>query len=142
MFFDDSADHQRRMFRRGGASKPAIQAGGAEGFYFVPPNQLNPHSSYHLSFNLGYPNRYDRAHGYTGSYLMVHGNKVSIGCYAMTDPVIEEIWTLMDAAYRQGQPFIRVHIFPFRMTPGNMDRHGDGPWHEFWENNKTHSEVP
>ncbi len=105
-----------------------------EGFYFVPPNQLNPHSSYHLSFNLGYPNRYDRTHGYTGNYLMVHGNSVSIGCYAMTDPVIEEIWTLMDAAYRQGQPFIRVHIFPFRMTPDNMDRHGGGPWHEFWKN--------
>ncbi len=105
-----------------------------EGFYFVPPHQLNPYSSYHLSFNLGYPNRYDRAHGYTGSYLMVHGNSVSIGCYAMTDPVIEEIWTLMDAAYRQGQPFIRVHVFPFRMTPANMQRHGGGRWHEFWEN--------
>jgi len=95
---------------------------------------LNPHSSYHLSFNLGYPNRYDRAQDRTGSFLMVHGNSVSIGCYAMTDPVIEEIWTLMEAAYGQGQPFIRVHIFPFRMTQANMDLHGKGKWHEFWEN--------
>ena len=31
-----------------------------EGFYFVPPSQMNPWSSYHLSFNLGYPNRYER----------------------------------------------------------------------------------
>jgi murein L,D-transpeptidase YafK len=107
-----------------------------EGFYFVPPNQLNPYSSYHLSFNLGYPNRYDRSYGRTGSALMVHGNRVSIGCYAMTDPVIEEIWTLMDAAYRQGQPFIRVHVFPFRMTQENMDKHGEGKWQSFWVNLK------
>ena len=107
-----------------------------EGFYFVPPSQMNPWSSYHLSFNLGYPNRYDRAHGYTGSFLMVHGNSVSIGCYAMTDPVIEEIWTVMDAAYSSDQPFIRVHVFPFRMTQENMIQYGQGRWYDFWANLK------
>jgi len=44
-----------------------------EGFYRVYPKQLNPHSKFHLAFNLGYPNAYDRAHRRTGSYLMVHG---------------------------------------------------------------------
>ena len=31
-----------------------------EGFYTVGADQLNPHSDYHLSFNLGYPNAYDK----------------------------------------------------------------------------------
>ena len=63
-----------------------------EGFYTVDGSQLNPNSNYHRSFNLGFPNAFDRAHGRTGSLLMVHGDCRSIGCYAMTDPVIDEIW--------------------------------------------------
>ncbi len=107
-----------------------------EGFYFVKPSQMNPHSSYHLSFNLGYPNAYDRAHGRTGSYLMVHGNCVSIGCYAMTDDVIEEIYTIMSKAFEQGQPYIRVHAFPFPMTEANMTTYAADPNIEYWKNLK------
>ncbi|MEM8686193.1 MAG: hypothetical protein AAGF81_02625 [Pseudomonadota bacterium] len=44
-----------------------------EGFYVVTPQQMNPRSKYHLSFNIGYPNAYDRSYGYTGKHLMVHG---------------------------------------------------------------------
>ena len=81
-----------------------------EGFYFVPRSRMNPRSRFHLSFNLGYPNTYDRAHRRTGSALMVHGNCVSIGCYAMTDERIEKIYSLCDASLMNGQPEIhRVH---------------------------------
>lgn len=105
-----------------------------EGFYYVPPKRMNPYSSYHLAFNLGYPNAYDRAHRRTGSALMVHGSDVSIGCYAMTDPGIEEIYTLADAALRGGQRYFRVHCFPFRMTDANMRRHQGSVWIDFWRN--------
>lgn len=108
-----------------------------EGFYYVPPSQMNPNSRFHLSFNLGYPNTYDRHHGRTGSALMVHGNRVSIGCFAMTDAKIEEIYALADAALRNGQPYFRVHIFPFRMTQENMARHQGSRWSAFWENLKA-----
>jgi len=108
-----------------------------EGFYFVTPARMNPNSRFHLSFDLGYPNAYDRSHERTGSALMVHGNRVSIGCYAMTDPGIEEIYTLVDAALRGGQKFFRVHCFPFRMTGENMDQHRDSEWFEFWQNLRT-----
>lgn len=107
-----------------------------EGFYFVPPSAFNPWSDYHLSFNLGYPNAFDRAQGRTGNYLMVHGRCVSIGCYAMTNPVIEKIWTLAHAAYQDGQPFFRTHIFPFRMTEENMSKHTGSRHDAFWENLK------
>jgi len=108
-----------------------------EGFYFVKPAQMNPYSSYHLSFNLGYPNAYDRAHNRTGDFLMVHGNCVSIGCYAMTDKGIEEIYTLMGAAQKGGQPFVRVHVFPFPMTKENIKAHKGNPNLDFWQNLKT-----
>ena len=107
-----------------------------EGFYFVTIDSLNPNSRFHLSFNLGFPNAYDRAHDRTGSFLMVHGDCVSIGCYAMTDGGIEEIYGLAEAALQSGQRFFRVHIFPFRMTDENMMRYADSPWAEFWANLK------
>jgi murein L,D-transpeptidase YafK len=119
-----------------------------EGFYFVGRNQLNPYSSFHLSFNIGYPNKYDRAYGRTGSALMVHGNCVSIGCFAMTDSKVEEIYTMAEAALRNGQPFFRVHIFPFRMTAENMRKHKRSKWIRFWENLREgyeyfeHNNVP
>lgn len=107
-----------------------------EGFYYVPPSRMNPRSRFHLSFNLGYPNLYDRTHGRTGSALMVHGSTVSIGCFAMTDPIIEEIYTYMESAMRNGQKFVRVHCFPFRMTPERMEKHKQSPWLDFWNNLK------
>lgn len=108
-----------------------------EGFYFVKPGQMNPYSSYHLSFNLGYPNTFDRAHGRTGNYLMVHGDCVSIGCYAMTDEGIEEIYTLLAGALNAGQPYVRVHVFPFPMTDENLKAHKNNKNISFWKNLKT-----
>lgn len=104
-----------------------------EGFYAVGSEALNPNSQYHLSFNLGYPNAYDRAHGYSGSMLMVHGKCVSIGCYAMGDRQIEEIYTLVGSALQRGQPFVRVHAFPFRMTDANLAAYSDHRWYDFWQ---------
>ena len=103
-----------------------------EGFYDIKPAQMNPSSSYHLSFNLGYPNAFDRANGRTGSFLMVHGACVSIGCFAMTDPVIEQIWTLMEAAFANGQTGVPVHIFPFPLTQANLKAHAADPNAAFW----------
>jgi murein L,D-transpeptidase YafK len=107
-----------------------------EGFYAVTQNALNPKSAYHLSFNLGYPNAYDRAHGRTGSFLMVHGDCRSVGCYAMTDAGIEEIYGLVEAALRAGQPAVPTHIFPFRMTDKNLRRPHDVRWGSYWANLK------
>ena len=56
-----------------------------EGFYTITPGQMNPNSNYYLSFNVGYPNAYDRALGRTGGDIMVHGICSSAGCFSMTD---------------------------------------------------------
>ncbi|MEM0897650.1 MAG: L,D-transpeptidase family protein [Verrucomicrobiota bacterium] len=105
-----------------------------EGFYYTNLGRLNPNSSYHLSFNIGYPNSYDRAQGHTGSYIMVHGNCVSIGCFAMTDPGIEDVYGLVEAALRNGQSIVRIHSFPFRMTDDRLAREIGNKWLPFWEN--------
>lgn len=104
-----------------------------EGFYRVYKGSLNPKSQYYLSFNLGYPNAYDRAQGYTGDYLMVHGKCVSIGCYAMTDPGIREIYGSVEEALNGGQKYVDVHIFPFKMTRKNMKRYESDKWYDFWQ---------
>ncbi len=112
-----------------------------EGFYVIKPAQLNPNSSYHLSFNLGFPNLYDKAYSRTGSYLMVHGDCKSAGCYAITDAHIEEIYALIREAYRGGQRYFQVHAFPFRMTEMNMRRYEGHRWYDFWRNLKQGYEL-
>ncbi|MEQ1712714.1 MAG: murein L,D-transpeptidase family protein [Hyphomicrobium sp.] len=103
-----------------------------EGFYSVNAHQMNPSSQFYLAFNLGYPNAFDRAHGRTGDFLMVHGKCKSAGCYAMTDALIEEIYALARESFKGGQPAIEVHAFPFRMTQANMERHKKHKWAAFW----------
>jgi murein L,D-transpeptidase YafK len=103
-----------------------------EGFYAITPAQMNPNSGYYLSFNIGYPNAYDRAWGRTGSQLMVHGDCSSRGCYAMTDEQISEIYALGREAFFGGQKAFQVQAYPFRMTPENMARNRDNPNMPFW----------
>ena len=108
-----------------------------EGFYTVAKDQLNPNSRWHRSFNLGYPNAFDRSHGRTGSFLMVHGGCQSIGCYAMTDPVIDEIWSLVTKALDGGQRRFQVQAFPFRLTEEALNKRADHEHAEFWRNLKV-----
>ena len=107
-----------------------------EGFYVVPSSAMKPDSRYHLAFNVGYPNEFDRALGRTGSAIMIHGNRVSIGCLAMTDEKIEEIYTLCAAAHAGGQGFFRVHLYPFRMTGARLGKATGSKWEAFWKNLK------
>lgn len=119
-----------------GALGPKTKEGdmqAPEGFYSVTPQQLNPMSRYHLSFNVGYPNTYDLAHQRTGSLIMVHGDTCSIGCFAMTDPLIEEIYLIVEAALKT-EATIPIHIFPFRMSGERMQKALDSPHIEFWQN--------
>ncbi|MHB1350340.1 MAG: L,D-transpeptidase family protein [Desulfobulbaceae bacterium] len=107
-----------------------------EGFYAVTAAQMNPQSSYHLSFDIGYPNEYDQLFNRSGGNIMVHGSCSSMGCFAMTDYRIEEIYTLVHAALAGGQESVGVHVFPFPLTAANMDKFRNSPWFGFWSNLK------
>jgi murein L,D-transpeptidase YafK len=112
-----------------------------EGFYTVGAKQLNPVSNYHLAINIGYPNQLEKLKGYTGDAIMIHGNCASIGCYAMTNPVIEEIYTLVYKALEAGQPKINVDIFPFRMTSEHMKEYERSPYMPFWKTMKPEYDL-
>jgi murein L,D-transpeptidase YafK len=121
--------------RWSGELGPKIKQGdrqAPEGFYAITPELMNPRSSYYLSFNLGYPNEFDRSLGRTGMHLMVHGDCSSAGCYAMTDEQIMEIYALSRESFDGGQLAFQVQAFPFRMTAKNMARHRKNPNMAFW----------
>lgn len=103
-----------------------------EGFYTITPHLMNPNSKYYLSFNLGYPNAYDKSLGRTGDSVMVHGKCRSAGCYAMTDAMMEEIYGVTREALKAGQQSFQVHAFPFRMTDARMAREKKNKWYPFW----------
>lgn len=105
-----------------------------EGFYHVTKGMLNPESDYFLSFNLGFPNAYDRAHDRTGTALMVHGACTSSGCFALTNDGVGEIYALVRDALDAGQEAVQVQSFPFRMTPQNMAINRGDPNMDFWRN--------
>ena len=107
-----------------------------EGLYSVGLEQLYEKGRRPRSFDIGFPNAFDRAFARTGSYILVHGGCSSIGCFAMTNPVMDEIYALSERALREGQDRIDVHVFPFRMTETNLAAHAESPWHAFWLNLK------
>lgn len=111
-----------------------------EGFYTI--DLFNPASSYLLSMRISYPNKSDRilgAKGKLGGDIYIHGNCASIGCLSMTDNFIQEIYIItQDTKKASGYP-INFHIFPARMTDGNMKKlmasaGNDEELKKFWNN--------
>jgi hypothetical protein len=108
-----------------------------EGFYTITRRQMHRSGRWPRSLNLGFPNVFDRSLLRTGSYILIHGGCSSVGCYAMTNPVISEVFGLVEQALRAGQEHIPVHVFPFRMTDANLNKHAGSEWLAFWRNLKT-----
>ena len=80
-----------------------------EGFYYI--NDFNPFSKYHLSLGISYPNQSDRIlspYKDLGGLIYIHGDCVSVGCMAMGNTNIDEIYSMA----RKMKTRIEVHIFP------------------------------
>ncbi len=84
-----------------GGPGPKLREGDGqvpEGLYRIV--LLNPNSRFHVSLRVDYPSDEDRGHGRAdgreslGSDIMIHGGRASIGCLAIGDPGIEEVFTL------------------------------------------------
>jgi murein L,D-transpeptidase YafK len=112
-----------------------------EGFYTVAADQMNPNSRWHRSFNLGFPNGFDLSYGRSGSALMVHGGCSSVGCYAMTNDVMDEIWRVVTAAFAQKQKRFQAQVYPFRMSEAALLEHSASPHVSFWRQLLRGSEV-
>jgi murein L,D-transpeptidase YafK len=111
-----------------------------EGFYYI--NRFHPESKYLLSLGLNYPNAADRIRSKApslGGDIFIHGKCMSIGCIAITDLRIQELYVLAVEAQQNGQTEIPVHIFPARLDADNMEelksRYGAQPdLMAFWKN--------
>ena len=106
-----------------GQAGPKLREGDLqvpEGFYRLAG--LNPNSSFHLSMKIDYPNDFDQKmaadEGRTnlGGDIFIHGRAVSIGCLAIGDPAIEELFVLVA---RVGFTSVEVLMAPhdFRRQP-------------------------
>ena len=119
---------------------PKIKQGdrqAPEGFYTVGAAQLNYHSIRYLSLNTGYPNIYDRMHGYTGAALMIHGGCDSAGCFAIEDQPMQEVFTAVRDSIKAGQKSVQIHIYPFRMNALNMFFNRENKNIRFWQQLKA-----
>jgi murein L,D-transpeptidase YafK len=103
-----------------------------EGFYTITLKLMNPNSNFYLAINTGFPNVFDKVNNRNGTFLMIHGDCASSGCYAMTDEQIGEIYSLARDSLR-GRPSFQVQAYPFRMTPANLARHRTNPHFAFWK---------
>jgi hypothetical protein len=99
-----------------GVAGPKLRQGDKqvpEGVYSIAG--LNPNSHYHLSMKINYPNDFDLFHalqeGRTapGSDIFIHGKAVSIGCLAMGDETIDELFVL---TAQVGAENVKVVIAP------------------------------
>jgi murein L,D-transpeptidase YafK len=108
-----------------------------EGFYDVTPARMNPSSGYYLSFDMGYPNKFDRTFGRTGRNLMIHGACSSSGCYSISDAAVLQVFAFARDAFKGGQKSFQIQAYPFRMTAENMAKHRSSEHYEFWQNLKV-----
>lgn len=86
-----------------------------EGFYYI--NEFKPNTNYHLALGLNYPNASDKLLSdprRPGNDIYIHGGCVSVGCIAISDGPIEELYVLTSNAKDNGQDFIPVHVFPVK----------------------------
>ena len=131
------------MCRWSGQLGPKVREGDRqvpEGFYSITPARMNPNSAYYLSFDVGYPNAYDRALGHSGGSIMVHGVCSSAGCFSMTDAQIAEIYAIAREAFAGGQRAIQMQSYPFRMTAENLAKYRLDPNIGFWKQLKEGSD--
>ncbi len=103
-----------------------------EGFYAF--GYFHPESAYYLSALVDYPNRSDRIRGAAapGGQIMMHGRCASIGCLAMTDERIEEIYLTAWSSWLASGKKPQVHIFPGRDFDALLGDSARAAHHAFW----------
>jgi len=68
---------------------------------------------------------------------MIHGGCSSAGCYAITDPNIEELYAAIRDSIRAGQRSVQLQIYPFPMNSVRMYFQKSNPNYQFWQELKA-----
>lgn len=108
--------HTFPVLAASGGPGPKLREGDRqvpEGLYDI--DLLNPNSKFHVSMRVNYPNAFDKEmaakdkRANLGGAIMIHGRRSSIGCLAIGDPAMAEVFTL---TYAVGMPKVKVIIAP------------------------------
>ncbi len=100
-----------------GESGPKLKQGDyqvPEGIYNII--QLNPNGRFYLTMLIDYPNKFDKEKAKSekrtnlGGDICIHGKAASIGCLAMGDKQIEELFYMV---VKTGMKNVKVIISPF-----------------------------
>jgi hypothetical protein len=117
-----------------GVAGPKLREGDLqvpEGIYRLIA--FNPNSAFHLSIKVDYPNAFDRQMGELdgrtelGGDIFIHGGSASIGCVALGDPAIEQLFVLVADI---GLENVEVVIAPrdFRASPPRAEAGSEPAW--------------
>ncbi|WP_163835240.1 L,D-transpeptidase family protein [Spartinivicinus ruber] len=118
-----------------GKAGPKLREGDKqvpEGVYKVVG--FNPNSRFHLSMKINYPNSFDLKYAKLegrhrpGGNIFIHGKAASIGCLAIGDRAIEELFVLSALV---GKENIRVIIAPSDPRKSQLKVNRPLPW---WTN--------
>lgn len=105
-----------RICRWSGGLGPKMFEGdrqSPEGLYHITAEDLIVNPRWHRAMNINYPNRFDVVNGRGGSGILIHGKCGSVGCFAIQDNNVEEVYEAVRAALQNGQVSIPVLALPF-----------------------------
>ena len=97
---EDVAGHLGPKLRQGDMQVP-------EGIYAF--TDIGPTGQFHRAMHIDYPNAYDKAHGSTGGGIVFHGHTVSLGCVAVSDASVDDLYALASAV---GKNNVKIIIAP------------------------------
>ena len=75
-----------------------------------------------MALGINYPNASDRFlcnPKKPGGNIYIHGDCVSVGCIAIQDAPVEEVFFIAAQAKASGQEFVPVHVFPVKYDVPN-----------------------
>ncbi len=103
-----------------------------EGLYHINSADLIVNPRWHRAMNINFPNRFDVMNGRGGSGILIHGKCGSIGCFAIQDGNVEEVYDAVRAALHNGQSHIPVLSLPFRFAKYAPNLEDTLKLNEFW----------
>jgi murein L,D-transpeptidase YafK len=103
-----------------------------EGLYRITSADLIVNARWDRAMNINYPNSFDVMNGRSGSGILIHGKCGSIGCFAIQDRNVEEVYAAVREALKGGQAYIPVLSLPFRFASLAPSKQDTRQMSEFW----------
>ncbi len=103
-----------------------------EGLYRITTSDLIVNPRWDRAMNINYPNNFDNLNGRGGSGILIHGGCGSIGCFAIQNENVEDVYGAVRAALRGGQVYVPVLALPFRFSALAPEKEDTLRMNEFW----------